>query len=75
MENSSFNDFYQQMKAATQLDLRSLLPKGVDQEIGHFNGFEMAELLERLRQKPAMPYNRRAYYKISLISGANCTVP
>ena len=73
METPLFDEFYQQMEAATQLDLRSLLLNGINQEIGHFNVFAMTELLERLRQKPVMPYNRRAYYKISLISGPNCT--
>ncbi len=35
--------------------------------------FSVNELIERVQVKenPTMPYNRRAYYKISLISGRN----
>ena len=73
MDTTEFEEFYQKMSAATQLDVRSLLPNGINQEIGHFNVFEMTELLEQIRQKPVMPYNRRAYYKISLIKGRNRT--
>lgn len=73
MDSISFEEFYQQMTTATELDLRLLLPNSINKEIGHFNVFNMEELLERIRQKPFMPYNRRAYYKISLISGPNQT--
>jgi AraC family transcriptional activator of pobA len=48
-----------------------LLPAGINKEIGHFNVFKMDELMASLKKKPGMPYNRRAYYKISLISGRN----
>jgi AraC-like DNA-binding protein len=73
MNATTLEEFYQQMTAATQLDVRTLLPDGINREIGHFNVFNMEELLERLLHKPVMPYNRRAYYKISLISGRNRT--
>ena len=36
-----------------------------------FNVFDIKELLERMKGKPGMPYDRRAYYKISLIRGHN----
>lgn len=48
-----------------------LIPEGISKEIGHFNVFDVANVFEKLREKPQMPYNRRAYYKISLISGRN----
>ena len=44
-----------------------LLPDGITREIGHFNVFSYEDLAARVKGKPAMPYNRRAYYKISLI--------
>jgi len=47
------------------------MPQGISKEIGHFNVFNMADLIERIREKPVMPYNRRAYYKISYIKGRN----
>src|ERR1700749_1713695 len=49
----------------------SIIPEGINKEIGHFNVFKIDELLARLRKKASMPYNRRAYYKISLIKGRN----
>lgn len=52
-------------------DVSQLLPEGISKEIGHFNVFDIADLTEKIREKPFMPYNRRAYYKISLISGRN----
>lgn len=46
-------------------------PEGFKKEIGHFNVFEIDEFIRGLREKNSMPYNRRAYYKISLILGKN----
>jgi AraC family transcriptional activator of pobA len=48
-----------------------LMPEGISKEIGHFNIFNIEDITRRIREKPAMPYNRRAYYKISLITGRN----
>lgn len=48
----------------------SLIPEDINKEIGHFNVFKIDELIMRSR-KVAMPYNRRAYYKVSMISGRN----
>lgn len=47
------------------------IPEGISKEIGHFNVFDTAQLIARAQGKPSMPYNRRAYYKISLIQGRN----
>jgi AraC family transcriptional activator of pobA len=48
-----------------------LIPEALSREIGHFNIFNTAELFAEYKGKPAMVYNRRAYYKISLIKGKN----
>jgi AraC-like DNA-binding protein len=51
-----------------------LLPDGITREIGHFNVFRNADLTARVtngKQKPVMAYNRRSYYKISLIRAAS----
>jgi AraC-like DNA-binding protein len=48
-----------------------LVPEGINKEIGHFNVFKIEDLAARGKKTAAMPYNRRAYYKISLISGRN----
>lgn len=48
------------------------IPKGIDQAVGHFNVFKIDEFLAGVRaKKGVMPYNRRNYYKISLINGHN----
>lgn len=52
-------------------DTGTLIPEGINKEIGHFNVFQIEEVRSRMREKPEMPYNRRAYYKISLINGRN----
>ncbi|WP_183559823.1 helix-turn-helix domain-containing protein [Mucilaginibacter sp. SP1R1] len=49
----------------------TLIPDGINKEIGHFNVFKIDELMAKSRKKSVMPYNRRAYYKISMISGKN----
>ncbi len=64
MEPTSLDDFYR----ATA----TLIPEGINKEIGHFNVFDISEIQQLKRKSPSvMPYNRRAYYKISLIRGRN----
>lgn len=60
---TTLEQFYQQTA--------SLLPEGINKEIGHFNVFKIDEMMAKVRKKGIMPYNRRAYYKISMISGRN----
>ena len=45
-----------------------LLP-GPPREVGHFNVFNVADLLLAGRDRPPMTFDRRAFYKISLIRG------
>jgi AraC-like DNA-binding protein len=52
-------------------DTAILFPNGIDKEIGHFNVFRIDDFISRDGRKGAMPYDRRAYYKISLIKGRN----
>jgi AraC-like DNA-binding protein len=44
-------------------------PGGIEKEIGHFNVFNAAEFVGR-EAKP-LPYSRKDFYKISLVSGHN----
>jgi AraC family transcriptional activator of pobA len=69
MKPASLNAFYQKLATLAETDLSNLLPPESQQEIGHFNVFNLEELLRQVREKPVMPYDRRAYYKISLVSG------
>jgi len=64
MEIISVEEFYQ--------SISTIIPEGLSKEIGHFNIFRNEELVGKgTNEKPVMPYNRRAYYKIGLISGKN----
>lgn len=71
MEITSLEEFYKQIAGNADIDLSRILPDGINRDIGHFNVFDLEELWKRANGKPAMPYSRRAYYKISLISGRN----
>jgi AraC family transcriptional regulator, transcriptional activator of pobA len=59
-KSTTLTEFYQ--------EISQLIPERIQKEIGHFNVFKTEDLLRKSR---AMPYNRRAYYKISLILGRN----
>lgn len=68
---TSLRDFYRDMGLADDTDLAAILPEGIDKEIGHFNIFSTAGVRKKIRETKTMPYNRRSYYKISLINGHN----
>jgi AraC family transcriptional regulator, transcriptional activator of pobA len=71
MAIKTLEEFYKQANSSFNDSVGYLLPDGITREIGHFNVFNIAELGAKLKEKTEMPYNRRAYYKISLISGRN----
>ncbi|WP_018629463.1 helix-turn-helix domain-containing protein [Niabella aurantiaca] len=71
MKPTSLEAFYEEAAVWTGKDVNALLPPGIGKEIGHFNVFDIAATIEAVKRKKAMPYNRRAYYKISLIRGRN----
>ena len=51
----------------------SLLPDVISKDIGQFKVFSITELFDQVKEtgEVVMPYNRRSYYKISLINGHN----
>ncbi|WP_419800469.1 helix-turn-helix domain-containing protein [Mucilaginibacter sp.] len=69
LKSTSLDEFYEQAAEFTGKEISALLPPDINKEIGHFNVFDIAETIEEVKRKAVMPYNRRAYYKISLISG------
>lgn len=73
METTTLEQFYKQLSGSNGAEDGPgyLLPDGITREIGHFNVFKIDELVAKISERPAMPYNRRAYYKISLIRGHN----
>jgi AraC family transcriptional activator of pobA len=69
--HTSLEDFYREMTDKLGTDLESIFPKGLHKDIGHFNVFDIAQTIEKVKITSEMPYNRRKYYKISLIRGRN----
>jgi AraC family transcriptional activator of pobA len=63
MDITSLEEFYR--------STAGFVPADINKEIGHFNVFKIDEFSANLKSNKAMPYNRRAYYKISIISGHN----
>jgi len=68
---TSLEEFYREAAQMTGKDINALLPAGIHKDVGHFNVFDIASTIEEVKRKAVMPYNRRAYYKISLIRGRN----
>ncbi len=66
---TTLEQFYHEAADFTGRDIASLLPPDIHQAVGHFNIFDIAATTEKYRAKNIMPYNRRAYYKISLMHG------
>ena len=58
MKTTTLDEFYSEI---------SLVPEGISRELGHFNLFDLEALAKA--SPGVMPYNRREYYKISLIRG------
>ncbi|RXG30975.1 helix-turn-helix domain-containing protein [Leeuwenhoekiella palythoae] len=71
MQHTSLEAFYKEAAIFTGKEIETLLPPGINKEIGHFNVFDISETIRAVKEKNEMPYNRRAYYKISLIRGEN----
>lgn len=71
VKSTSLDEFYREAAKFTGREIQTLLPRGINKEIGHFNVFDIAKTIQQVKQKQVMPYNRRAYYKISFIKGKN----
>jgi AraC-like DNA-binding protein len=69
IKSTSLAEFYKEAVNFTGKDINALLPPGINKEVGHFNVFDIADTIKEVKRKAVMPYNRRAYYKISLIQG------
>jgi AraC-like DNA-binding protein len=61
MKTTSVKEFYN--------EIATPLPAEITKEIGHFDVFKYEEVIANFKIRPVMPYNRRAYYKISLLKG------
>lgn len=69
----SVKEFYKDVFGKACPELEQFLDGQNNNDIGHFNVFNIADMYGngQCKAKPSMPYNRRTYYKISLIKGKN----
>ncbi len=69
MKSLPLEELYARFAPGTGAVSDTLLPPGIQWEIGHFNIFKVADLMPGYRDKPPMTFDRRAYYKVSLLRG------
>lgn len=71
MSAITITQFYQDILGSSCPDIGQFLAENIHKDIGHFNVFDISEIYRTCTAKTEMPYNRRTYYKISLINGKN----
>lgn len=71
MTTLSIREFYKDVFDDKCQLTENFLNEQNNNDIGHFNVFNIADMYTICKSKPPMPYNRRTYYKISLINGHN----
>lgn len=71
MSSITIKQFYQEILGETCPDINQFLTENIHKDIGHFNIFDISEICRNSKSKTEMPYNKRTYYKISLINGKN----
>jgi AraC family transcriptional regulator, transcriptional activator of pobA len=71
MENISISTFYKEIFSDCDHKLDYFLESESNNDLGHFNVFDMVKFYFSGNKKSEMTYNRRLYYKISLIKGKN----
>jgi AraC family transcriptional regulator, transcriptional activator of pobA len=71
MENISISQFYKEIFGDSENKLDYFLESESTKDFGHFNVFDMVKFYFSGNKKSEMTYNRRLYYKISLIKGKN----
>nr|WP_294995750.1 helix-turn-helix transcriptional regulator [uncultured Sediminibacterium sp.] len=71
MEPTTIKTFYKEIFGGACPEIDKMLDANDGIDIGHFNVFDISKLHATCSTKAKMPYNRRTYYKISLINGRN----
>jgi len=71
MKNVSIKQFYNDIFGDKGFQLDYFLDSKSSNDIGHFNVFDIVKFYYSGNKKSEMTYNRRLYYKISLIKGKN----
>jgi len=68
MNPKALEELYTKLAPMAGAAAAPLLP-AAPREVGHFNVFNVADLMAGSRDRPPMTFDRRAFYKISLIRG------
>ena len=71
MTTTTIKEFYTEIFGDCCPEVVQYIDEMDKKDVGHFNVFNIDEMYNACKSKPTMPYNRRAYYKISLINGKN----
>ncbi len=71
MNSITIKEFYKDILGDSCPDIDQFLNDNINKDVGHFNVFDITEISKTCTTKTGMPYNRRTYYKISLIKGRN----
>ena len=71
MTDVSIREFYKEIFSENGSQLDYFLDSKGNTELGHFNVFDTEKFYFSGNKKSEMTYNRRLYYKISLIKGKN----
>ncbi len=71
MNTISIRDFYKEICTKTDFNLDYFLDSKSTNDLGQFNVFDIAKFYYSGNKTSEMTYNRRTYYKISLIKGKN----
>ncbi|MDB5146052.1 MAG: helix-turn-helix protein, partial [Mucilaginibacter sp.] len=53
MKIVTVEDFYKNTAELTQSTVESLLPEGINKEIGHFNVFSLADIIAKIKNDPS----------------------
>ncbi len=69
MAPDSLEELYAKLSPATGAAVGASQPPDPVRDAGHFNVFRVADLMRGYHAKPPMAFDRRAFYKISLICG------
>jgi hypothetical protein len=67
MKTTALQALYQEVVPCISLDLNTLLPRGIQHEVGHFNVFNLADFWPTSQRRPAAAYPSRSFYKISFL--------
>jgi AraC family transcriptional activator of pobA len=71
MKNVSIIDFYKDIFGDSPYQLDNFWGSNGSNNLGHFNVFDIEKFYHAGNKKSEMTYNRKLYYKISLIKGKN----